>query len=68
MGELDALNLTLRAWWGLGVLACVAWAISVMLEGDDPIALIALPLLVWVWVTAFWLVDRWVREGAGQPE
>ena len=68
MAELNALNLTRRAWWGLGILAYVAWAISAILEGDHPIALIALPLLVCVWVTAFWLVDRWVREGAGQPE
>lgn len=63
MSELDTLNLTRRAWWCLGVLAYIAWAVSAMLEGDDAWALIALPLLVCVWVAAFWLVDRWVRKG-----
>jgi hypothetical protein len=66
MGELDALNLTRRAWWCLGVLAYIAWAISAALEGDGAFALIAAPVLVLVGVAAFWLVDRWVRKG--QPE
>jgi hypothetical protein len=68
MGEPDALNLTRRAWWGLGVLAYIAWAISAILEGDGAFALIAAPVLVFVWVAAFWLVDRWVRKGSNQPD
>jgi hypothetical protein len=65
MGELDALNLTRRAWWCLGVLR-TSLGQSAQFWGDSAFALIAAPVLVLVWVTAFWLVDRWVRMG--QPE
>jgi hypothetical protein len=66
MDELSAWKLTLRAWWRVGVLASVAWAIGAAFAGGSVLSLVAAPLLVWIWVFAIFVVDRWVRRGAEQ--
>ena len=66
MDEMNALKLTLRAWWRVGVLASVVWAIGAAFAGSSTLALIAVPLLVWLWAYAIFAVDRWVRRGAEQ--
>ena len=32
--------------------------------GSSVLSLVAAPLLVWMWVFAIFVVDRWVRKGA----
>ena len=68
MSELDALHLTRRGWWSLGVLAYIAWAISAVLDGDGALTLIGEPLLVFLWVGAILAIDRWVKLGAEGPQ
>jgi hypothetical protein len=66
MDELNAWKLTLRAWWRVGVLASVVWAVGAAFAGSSMLSLVAAPLLVWMWVFAIFVVDRWVRKGAEQ--
>jgi hypothetical protein len=64
MDEMKALNVPLGVWWRAGVLASIGWAISAAINGRNALALVAVPLLVWLWVYAILAVDRWVRKGA----
>jgi hypothetical protein len=56
---MDESNLTIGAWWRVGVLASSAWVTIAALTGSSILALIILPVIAELWVYAIVAVDRW---------
>jgi hypothetical protein len=64
--ELRLLDLIRKDWWVLVVVLCVVWAVECQLEGNSAIETVVAPLLVCAWLSAIFLLDRWVlRQTVG---
>jgi hypothetical protein len=61
--KLDRSRVSRRAWWCLGAITYIAWAVSAVLEGGGAFTLMAMPLFVGLWVLAVLAIDRWVMRG-----
>ena len=64
----SAMHLSRMAWLLFGALACVACVLNAVVEGSSALAIVIGPLLVFLWLAAVLVVDRWVTRGANQPE
>jgi hypothetical protein len=53
------LDIVHRKWRALAVLACVAWVIDGHFEGNTVFEALAGLLLVCIWLSAIYLIDRW---------
>ena len=67
LDRLSPMHLSRMAWILFGALAYLAWVLNAVVEGSSTLAIIVGPLLVFLWVAAVFVVDRWVTRGV-RPE
>jgi hypothetical protein len=64
MIETALLNLVRRHWWLLALVGYVAWTIESVFAGNSASEIMAGSLLVCVWATAIFVIDRWIVKSA----
>ena len=68
MDQLNPMHVSRMGWLLFGALAYVVWVLNALVEGSSTLAIIVGPLLVFLWVAAVLVVDRWVARGTNQSE
>jgi hypothetical protein len=60
--ELNASDLTLGAWFPVGIFASAGWVVIAPFSGRTMAATVALPVIMGLWIYGIVIVDRWVRQ------
>jgi hypothetical protein len=68
MIETALLNLVRRHWWLLALVGYVAWTIESVIAGNSASEIITGSLMVCVWATAIFVIDRWIVKPADRKE
>jgi hypothetical protein len=68
MIETALLNLVRRHWWLLALMGYAAWTIESVFAGNSASEIITASLMVCVWATAIFVIDRWIVKSANRKE
>jgi hypothetical protein len=68
MIETMLLNLVRRHWWLLAVVAWAAWLLESVFAGNSTSEILTGSLMVIIWVTAIFSIDRWIVRTADREE
>jgi len=58
----NASDLTLSAWYPVGILASAVWVVVASFSGKTVAATVALPVIMGLWIYGIVIVDSWVRK------